>query len=236
MRIVSSIFLSAALLVVTPAAGHAQDDKAVHVNLGGGPTFNLGDFGTHFGTGWGPAIGVTVDAPSKKVAFQFEYAYRYFNIKDGAPVLGASKFSANHQTHQLDFNVVANLTPSDSKVRGYIVAGPGAYYRQVEITEYVGTGIICDPLVRVRHVPREHGGRIARRLGPRDQRRRRRRRQDRRLQRVLHRVAVPLRVGPGVPADRHAGGHRDGHGGHVERQLLAAHIRLPLLRAVCSCS
>jgi len=145
MRIVSSIFLSAALLVVTPAAGHAQDDKAVHVNLGGGPTFNLGDFGTHFGTGWGPAIGVTVDAPSKKVAFQFEYAYRYFNIKDGAPVLGASKFSANHQTHQLDFNVVANLTPSDSKVRGYIVAGPGAYYRKVEITEYVGTGVICNP-------------------------------------------------------------------------------------------
>ena len=145
MRIVSSIFLSAALLVVTPAAGHAQDDKAVHVNLGGGPTFNLGDIGTHFGTGWGPAIGVTVDAPSKKVAFQFEYAYRYFNIKDGAPVLGASKFSANHQTHQLDFNVVANLTPSDSKVRGYIVAGPGAYYRKVEITEYVGTGVICNP-------------------------------------------------------------------------------------------
>ncbi len=30
-------------------------------------------------------------------------------------------------------------------MRGYIVAGPGMYYRKVEITEYVGTGVICDP-------------------------------------------------------------------------------------------
>ena len=26
-----------------------------------------------------------------------------------------------------------------------IVAGPGAYYRKVEITNYEGTGVICDP-------------------------------------------------------------------------------------------
>jgi len=143
-RITSLVSLGVALLLLTPAVGHAQDDKAVHVNLGGGPTFNLGDSGKNFATGWGPAIGITVDAPSKKVAFQFEYAYRWFDVKDTLPI-GATKFSAHHQTHQLDFNLVGNLTKPDSPVRGYVVAGPGAYYRNVEITEYVGTGYICNP-------------------------------------------------------------------------------------------
>ena len=55
------------------------------------------------------------------------------------------RFSANHQTHQLDFNLIASLAPTGSAVRPYIVVGPGMYNRKVEITEYVGNGIICDP-------------------------------------------------------------------------------------------
>ena len=115
------------------------------MNLGGGPTFNGGDLGEHFGTGWGPAIGITFDA-SDRIGFQFEYAYRWFDIKDDVPLLsGATRFSANHKIHQLDFNLVANLTPGGSAVRPYIVVGPGMYHRSVEITEYVGNGVICDP-------------------------------------------------------------------------------------------
>jgi hypothetical protein len=143
MRIATCVFLGAALLALAPTAAHAQ--RLFHVNLGGGPTFNLGDLGEKFGTGWGPAIGVTIDAPSRRMGFQFEYAYRYFDVSDDVVVLNATRFSANHQTHQLDFNFVANLTQPDSAVRGYVVLGPGAYYRKVEITEYVGTGVICDP-------------------------------------------------------------------------------------------
>jgi hypothetical protein len=79
------------------------------------------------------------------MGFQFEYAYRWFNISNDAPLFEATKFSANHQTQQLDFNIVANVTRPGGPVRGYVVAGPGAYYRKVEITEYVGSGIICDP-------------------------------------------------------------------------------------------
>lgn len=144
MRIASFVFIGAMLLALTPTVGSAQDDKRVHVNLGGGPTFAGGDLGNAFATGWGPAIGVTIDAPSKKVGFQFEYAYRYFNVSDTLPI-GATKFSANHQTQQLDFNLVANLTHPDSAVRGYVIVGPGAYYRKVEITEYIGTGVVCNP-------------------------------------------------------------------------------------------
>jgi hypothetical protein len=144
MRIASLVFVGATLLALTPAVGSAQDDRRIHVNVGGGPTFLGGDMGDNFSTGWGPAIGVTIDAPNKRLAFQFEYAYRWFDVSGDLPI-GATRFGANHQTHQLDFNLVANLTGPDSAVRGYVVAGPGSYYRKVEITEYVGSGIICDP-------------------------------------------------------------------------------------------
>ena len=141
MRRVSSMVFAVMLLALAPSATQAQE-RLWHVNFGGGPTFNMGDLGDNFGTGWGPAIGITIDAPSHRFGFQFEYAYRWFNVNDDLPI-GATRFSANHQTHQLAFNLIANMTPPDSAVRVYGTAGPGTYYRKVEITEYEGTGIIC---------------------------------------------------------------------------------------------
>ena len=123
MRAVSSIIFAVMLLALTPSASQAQE-RLWHVNFGGGPTFNMGDLGDNFGTGWGPAIGVTFDAPSHRVAFQFEYAYRWFNVNDELPI-GATRFSANHQTHQLAFNFIGNMTAPDSPVRVYGIAGPG---------------------------------------------------------------------------------------------------------------
>ncbi len=144
MRIVGYVILGTALLAVTPSAGSAQDRWA-HLNFGGGPTFNLGALGDHFQTGWGPTIGVTFEGPRSRVGFQFEYAYRWFAVREDALLFGATKFSANHTTQQLDFNAIGNLQRPGSAVRGYVVAGPGLYHREVEITEYVGNGIICDP-------------------------------------------------------------------------------------------
>jgi Outer membrane protein beta-barrel domain len=143
MRMARVVVLGAMLLAVTPALSAAQG-RQFHVNFGGGPTFNLGDLGEKFGTGWGPAIGVSFEGPNERLGFQFEYAYRWFDVKDELPI-NATSFSANHTTHQLAFNVVANMTRPESPVRAYIVAGPAAYNRKVEITEYVGTGVICDP-------------------------------------------------------------------------------------------
>jgi hypothetical protein len=149
MRKSSSIVWAIALVGLLPALATAQDDKRIHVNVGGGPTIPAGDIGNHFKTGWGPAVGVTVDAPSKRFGFQFEYAYRWMGISDKAPVptplVVGNTFSANHQTHQLDFNIVANLTRPEAPVRVYAALGPGAYYRKVEITKYEGNGVICDP-------------------------------------------------------------------------------------------
>jgi hypothetical protein len=139
------IVIGAALLALAPRGADAQDDKRVHFNVGGGPTFAAGTIGEHFNTGWGPAVGLTFDA-SKRIGIQFEYAYRYFSLKDEQDV---GTLSANHQTQQLDFNVVANLTRPGAPARGYVITGPGMYYRKVEITQYTGTGVICDPWLYV---------------------------------------------------------------------------------------
>jgi hypothetical protein len=142
MRTVKSLVLCATLLALVPATANAQDHR-FHVNFGGGPTFNGGNLGNIFSTGWGPAIGLTYDF-NQRVGVQFEYAYRYFSSKNYVDSIFGT-FSANHQTHQMAFNMVFNLTPGDSKVRIYVIGGPAAYYRSVDITEYIGTGIICDP-------------------------------------------------------------------------------------------
>src|SRR4051794_10456019 len=134
MRIAKAYLLCAALLALSPGAASAQD-RLVHVNIGGGPTFAGGDIGNVFSTGWGPAIGVTF---GNKVAFQFEYAYRWFTVEDYVDA-SLGQFSANHKTHQFDFNLMANLTKEDSPVRLYILGGPGVYQRNIEITKYSGT-------------------------------------------------------------------------------------------------
>ena len=68
----------------------------------------------------------------------------WFDVKDELPI-NATRFSANHHMHQLDFNLRANLSPRDAAVRPYAIVGPGVYHRTVEITEYEGSGVICDP-------------------------------------------------------------------------------------------
>ena len=142
MRIVKIIVVAAFALAFTPAVGSAQE-KRVHFNIGGGPTFVLGDLADRFETGWGPALGLTFDV-NPKVAFQFEYAYRWFQIPDEADA-AIGLLDANHQMHELSGNVIFNLTQPDSPVRFYIAAGPGMYNRSVEITRYAGTGVVCDP-------------------------------------------------------------------------------------------
>jgi len=146
MRIVKIFIVSAVLLAFTPAVGSAQDKK-VHFNIGGGPTFVMGDLADKFDTGWGPALGLTFDV-SPRVGFQFEYAYRWFQIPDEADA-AIGLLDANHQMHELSGNFIANLTQPDSPVRFYIAGGPGMFYRKVEITRYAGNGVICDPFYYV---------------------------------------------------------------------------------------
>ena len=145
MQVARVAFISVALLALVPSAGSAQDHRPLHVSFGGAYVWNASDLGDHFANGWGPAISLAIEVPNRRFGFQFEYAYSFFDIKDSAPFFEATRFGANHQMNQLDFNIFANLLPSGGRMRPYVVAGPGLYYRLVEITDYVGSGVICDP-------------------------------------------------------------------------------------------
>ena len=140
-------FITAAVVAIitlgsafAPAA-FAQDRK-YHFTIGGGPTFPLGDISDHFKMGWGPAFGADVDI-TDRMGVQVEYAYRYFDLEDEHEI---GLLSAHHTTHQIDFNLLGELTPKDAGVRAYVVGGPGMYYRTAAITKYEGSGLVCDPV------------------------------------------------------------------------------------------
>jgi len=82
MRIGASCSIGLLMVLMMAGSASAQGDHRIHVNFGGGPTFVFGEFGDRFSTGWGPAIGVTVETPSKKLGLQFEYAYRWMGLSD----------------------------------------------------------------------------------------------------------------------------------------------------------
>ena len=88
MRIVKSCYFQCRVAGVTPATGAAQD-RPLHFNIGGGPTFIMGDLADRFEMGWGPALGITFDV-NERVGFQFEYAYRWFGIPDEVDIVAGS--------------------------------------------------------------------------------------------------------------------------------------------------
>jgi len=143
--------LLATLLAATPA--RAQDDKLVHVNIGGGFTTPLESIKDEFGTGGNFAIGVEV-TPKPTFGFQVEYAYNKFGGTDRTfngvatpanPAVVPILIQSHHSMQYIDFNAVGRMG-GDSKVKAYGLGGVGAYYRAVSLTTpSVGYTTICDP-------------------------------------------------------------------------------------------
>jgi opacity protein-like surface antigen len=134
--------ITGALLLSLPAAAGAQD-RRFHGSIGGGATPIFDTLGDGFSTGWGPSLGFGADL-NDNLGLQFDYDYRYFSLKDDLDTQ-AGRYSANHKLNALSFGVVAKMGAADAGLRPYAIAGPGFYHRKVEVTEYVGNGIVCDP-------------------------------------------------------------------------------------------
>jgi len=144
--------LLATLIAATPA--RAQDDKLVHVNIGGGFTTPLSDIKDEFGTGGNFVLGVEI-TPKPTFGFQVEYAYnklgggdRTVNFCDTNPCINPptpTLIESHHNMQYIDFNAVGRMG-GDSKVKAYGLGGLGAYYRSVSLTTPgVGYTTICDP-------------------------------------------------------------------------------------------
>jgi opacity protein-like surface antigen len=144
------IFVLALVALVAPVGAYAQD-KPVEMNVGGGFSFPTGDLADSFDTGWNGAIGLTFNV-TPSVGFQTEYMYQRFGGPDRVfdnlaptPQAGTVLIESNHQMHAGSFNLVARSN-SGSPVNGYVLAGPGVYYRKVQLTSpAVGVITVCDP-------------------------------------------------------------------------------------------
>jgi opacity protein-like surface antigen len=143
-RFVFGVLGIALILSLLPATAGAQD-RRFHATIGGGATPIFDTLGDGFSTGWGPTLGVSWDV-SDYATLQFDYDYRYFSLKSDLDQ-AAGIYDANHKLNQLALGLVVNLASRESNVRPYLITGPGFYHRKVEVTQYEGTGIICDPWI-----------------------------------------------------------------------------------------
>jgi hypothetical protein len=127
-----------------PATVVAQDDR-FHPFIAGGPTSLDGTVGDGFGTGWGPVLGASAEI-NDFTAINVEFSYRSFQLRrdlDEAITL----YDARHKMSHFVMSMAGHFTRHGSRVRPYVLGGPGFYYRKFEISSYTGDGTICDPWV-----------------------------------------------------------------------------------------
>ena len=143
-----TLILLALLAVSVPGTVLAQDNP-VQINFGGGVTFPVGDVADSFDTGWNFAAGLTFNV-NETVGLQTEYQYHRFGgpdrVFDDVINPGGNRIliESNHQMNVVDFNIM--LRGGSGPVKGYVVAGPGVYWRKVQLTTpTVGVITVCDP-------------------------------------------------------------------------------------------
>ncbi|RKH60585.1 outer membrane beta-barrel protein [Corallococcus llansteffanensis] len=113
------------------------------LNAGGGVSFPISDAGDRFETGGGFQLGA---------GFQFQRNFglmaEYYLSSHGiqADVLNGTDVDGNHYMRYGSLNAVWNVIPR-SLFGFYFIAGPGVYYRKVELTQLAGAAAVpyCDP-------------------------------------------------------------------------------------------
>lgn len=142
-----------ALTWASPAA--SQDpDKRVTFSVGGGYTFALSEVRDHLGDGYNisAAVGVRL---TESLWFQGEYSFNGLGEKQvdlplvPQPVQGDSTvgpFFASMNMQYAAFSLVFK-PKTDGSAKPYVIAGPGIYYRPVDVTT-PGVGYVpgyCNP-------------------------------------------------------------------------------------------
>ena len=140
--------LAVAIAVVLPGVAAAQDPVEFHI--GGGVAVPVGDVADSFDTGFNFSTGLTFNA-NEAVGFMGEYQYFRFGGPDrsfdnvATPTSDRILIESNHQMNVVDFNVVLRAGGT-SGMRAYLLAGPGVYWRKVQLTTpTVGFITVCDP-------------------------------------------------------------------------------------------
>jgi len=146
----SGVFLATLLLFSAPLA--AQDEKPIHLNIGGGFTGVYGGASDRIGNGGSFTLGAIFDV-NPVFAVQGEYGWNGFVQKQlNLPVSVTpnaatvpTKFFADGNMQYGDLNAL--LSPHvQGKAKPYFLTGLGVYYRPVQIsTPAVGFVTACEP-------------------------------------------------------------------------------------------
>ncbi|MBZ4397558.1 outer membrane beta-barrel protein [Myxococcus sp. MISCRS1] len=130
-----------------PAAGFVEDSPPMAgrftFNLGVGLVFPVGESHSRFKAGWGFLLGGGYHF-TEHFGLRAEYQYSDYNLK--SDVLPDERVSGDHIMQYGDLNLFLGLL-SGRRLGLYVTAGPGLYYRKVELTQFAGTGLVpvCDP-------------------------------------------------------------------------------------------
>ncbi|RKH10842.1 hypothetical protein D7Y13_23205 [Corallococcus praedator] len=112
-------------------------------NVGGGLSFPISDAGDRFETGGGFQLGAGYQF-HRSFGLMAEFFYSGYDIRP--EVLTGAGVDGNHYMQYGSLNAVWNVIPR-SPLGFYVIAGPGLYYRKVELTQLAGVATIpyCDP-------------------------------------------------------------------------------------------
>ena len=152
MRYKMVFVLLMGVLAVLPATAQAQDDKKVHVSLGGGFTMPNSEVRDHLGNGYNFNFGVDV-AVTPVLSIEGLYSFNGLGSKSisvpvspspGAPGV-PTDLSADMNMQYGTMNLL--FAKPEGTVRPYGLVGMGVYYRPIKVTT-PGVGFVpgyCDP-------------------------------------------------------------------------------------------
>lgn len=142
----------AALLVGLLAPGRAlaqQEDppRPFTFNLGVGPSFPLGKASDRINVGPSVQVGGAWNI-AERVGLQLEYFFSGYDV-DGT-VLTKNDLDGSHRMQYLALNGIFTAPPK-SRFAGYLIGGPGVYFRQIQLTRFRGQATLpfCDPVLLV---------------------------------------------------------------------------------------
>jgi opacity protein-like surface antigen len=106
----------------------------------------VSDSGRRFDSGTGFTTGITFMPERSPVGVEAEYMFTYYDVEND--LFESTRFDGRQIMHNGGINIVVR-PPRMKRFGFYVLGGGGIYARDVEVSEYGGTGVapFCDPFL-----------------------------------------------------------------------------------------